>query len=148
VWESKLGTKSISPMLRRRCDPHKIPTGTNGTNHKANSLPLLNGLRFLTERNCTPCSDSSIISVHGRQAPKEHRCEGLTCFRSGPSLRLSSGASGLPSTVNYQVVRNLRQPKSLPSTARNHIYDYRDLAATVARPAAMTITLLTDRRIN
>jgi hypothetical protein len=39
--------------------------------------------------------------VHGRQAPKEHRREGLTCLRSGPSLGLSSGASGFSSTVNY-----------------------------------------------
>ena len=52
----------------------------------------------------TLCSDSSIISVHGRQAPEEHRREGLTCLRSGPSLRLSSGASGFPSTVNFRLM--------------------------------------------
>src|SRR5436190_3903455 len=51
----------------------------------------------------TLCSDLSIISVHGRQAPKEHRREGLTCFRSGPSLRLSSSAAAFPSTVNFRL---------------------------------------------
>ena len=45
---------------------------------------------------------------HGRQAPKDHRRQGLTCLGSGPSLRLSSGPAAFPSTVNYQVVRNFR----------------------------------------
>ena len=40
---------------------------------------------------------------HGRQAPKEHRREGLACLRSGPSLGLSSGASGFQSTVNFRL---------------------------------------------
>ena len=54
----------------------------------------------------TLCSDSSVISVHERQAPKEHRREEPTRIRSCPSLCFSSGASGLPSTVNYEVVHN------------------------------------------
>jgi hypothetical protein len=56
-----------------------------------------------TREKRTLCSDSSINSVHGRQTPKEHRREGLTCFRSGPSLRLSSGAAAFPPTVNFRL---------------------------------------------
>src|ERR1700746_4077732 len=61
--------------------------------------PLLTGVFILEStlswatwatptRNCTPCSDSSVISVHGSQTPKEHRyndygcthCNGSLCF--------------------------------------------------------------------
>jgi hypothetical protein len=70
----------------------------------------------------TLCSDSSVISVYGRQAPKEHRREGPPCSRSGSSLCFSSGASGLPSTVNYDVVHNFH-----PCQKSRHLSDYRSV---------------------
>jgi hypothetical protein len=51
----------------------------------------------------TLCSDSSVISVHGRQAPKEHRHEEPTCIRSCSSLCVTSGASNFPFTVNFRL---------------------------------------------
>jgi hypothetical protein len=43
------------------------------------------------------------LCAHERKAPKKHRREGLICFRSGSSLRLSSGAAAFPSTVNFRL---------------------------------------------
>jgi hypothetical protein len=63
-------------------------------------------LPYCTKR--TLCSESGVVCLHGRQAPKEHRREELARIRSGSSLCVFSGTLAFPSAVTCQVVRNLR----------------------------------------